>query len=126
MEKRLRGRTARVIQMETQKEALTAQEQCSSEVGDALERAFEELDSAFESVNLDFAETVKLAASKHAMSGEQIEKALADFGGNEGDISIGPCRRLPGMSVIDVLRTAYDDVLGEDEADRIYKCIDTV
>ena len=82
--------------METQKEALTAQDQFASEVGDALERAFEELGSTFEGVNRDFAREVKIAASKHAMSGEQIEKVLADFGGNEGNISIGPGRRLPG------------------------------
>ena len=49
---------------------------------------------------------------------------LADFGGNEGNISTGPGRRLPGMSVIDVLLSAYETVLGEDEADRIYKCIE--
>ena len=111
--------------METQKEALTTQEQFASDVGDALERAFEELDSTFEGVNRDFAREVKIAASKHAMSGEQIEKVLGDFGGNEGNISTGPGRRLPGpMNIIDVLLSAYETVLGEDEAKRIYKCIE--
>jgi hypothetical protein len=106
----------------TQKEELTAQQQFGFEVAEAITHACEELDSTCEGVNRDFAEEVTLAASGYAMNREQVEKVLADFGGNEAGISIGPGRRLPGpITVIDVLRSAYEIVLGEDEANRIYK-----
>jgi hypothetical protein len=112
-----------VIKVETQKDTITAQEQFAFEVGEALGHACEELESTCESVNRAFAKEVNLAASKHAMSREQVEKVLADFGGNEADISIGRGWSLAGsMNVIDVLRSAFETVLGEDKATRIYKC----
>jgi hypothetical protein len=97
MEERLRGRSARVIKVETQKDTITAQEQFAFEVGEALSPACEELESACEGVNRDFAQEVDLAASKLAMSRQQVEKVLADFGGNEADISIGRGWSLPGV-----------------------------
>jgi hypothetical protein len=112
--------------MDTQKEALTAQQQFTLDVGEALALALEELEPTCEGVNSDFAREVKLAASKHGMSRVQVEKLFADFGGNEADISIGRGWSLSGsMNVIDVLRSAYETVLGEDKANRICKCIET-
>jgi hypothetical protein len=117
MEERLRSRSARVIKVETQNDTITAQEQFAFEVGEALDRACEELESTCEGVNRDFAKEVNLAANKHAMSRQQVAEVLADFGGNEADISIGRGWSLPGsMNVIDVLRSAYETVLGEDKA----------
>jgi len=125
MEERLRGRSGRMIQVETQKEKLTAQHQFTFEVGEALNRTCEELESTCEGVNRDFAREVKLAASKHGMSGEQVGTVLVNLGRNTADISTGPGRRLPGsITVIDVLLFAYETVLDEDEANRIYKCIE--
>ena len=60
---------------------------------------------------------MKLAASKHGMSRVQVEKLLADFGRNSADIATGPGLRLPSLSVIDVLLSAYETVLGQDKAD---------
>lgn len=111
--------------MEKQKETIMAQDQFASEVGDALDCACEKVESACRGVNRDFAREAKLAAGKHGMSREQIGKVLADFGRNTADISTGPGQCLPrSITVIDVLLSTYETVLGEDEANQIYKCIE--
>lgn len=103
-----------MTKVDEQKKVLTVQEHFDSEVGDALERAFEELDLIFETVNLVFARDVKFAASKHGMSLEQIEASLSNYAQNDGHISIGPGKKLPGaIAVLDVLRYAYESLLGE-------------
>jgi hypothetical protein len=112
-----------MIQVETQKETNTAQALFISEVGAALDRACEEIDSTCEGVNRDFAQEVILAASKYGMNIEEVGKVLADFGRNEADIATGPGLRLPSLDVIDVLRSAYETLLGEDKTNQIYKCI---
>jgi hypothetical protein len=113
-----------VIGMKTGNETRTAQEQFTFEVCDALNRACEGLDSTCEGVNRDFAREVKLDASMYGMSRCQLGKALADFERNEADIATGPSLRLPPLNVIDVLLSAYETVLGADEACRIRKCIE--
>ena len=108
-----------MIKAETQKDSITPGQQFAFEVGEALGRACEELESTCEGVNPDFAKEVNIAASNHAMSRQQVAKVVADFGGNEADISLGRGWSLPGsMNVIDVLRSAYETVLGEDKANQ--------
>jgi len=63
-----------VIQVEPQKEALTPQELFSIEVDAAINRAMNQLEETFDSVNLDFENEVTLSASKHAMSGGKSRK----------------------------------------------------
>ena len=93
-------------QVKTQKEPRTAQDQFISEVGEAVDRACEEMDSTCEGVNRDFAREVKLTASKYGVSIKEVGKVLADFGRNEADIATGPGLRLPSLDVVDVLLSA--------------------
>ena len=109
--------------MEIQKETWTAQEKFTFEVGEALNHALEELQYTLETVNIDFAAEIKLAAKKYGLSKEQIERELADVGGGDADISIGP-GLLGSMAVVELLHPAYCDVLGKDTACRIYKGIE--
>ena len=109
--------------MEPKDETRTALEEFTCQVGDALNRTSEDLDSACWHANMEFALEVKRAASKHAMNSEQIDKVLADFAGNEADIATGPGRRLPKLTIIDVLLSAYESVIGEEKANRIYECV---
>jgi hypothetical protein len=113
-----------VIQVETHNETNTAQALFISEVGEALDRACVELESTCEGVNRDFAQEVEEAARKYGMGREQVGKVLTDFGRNSADIATGPGLRLPSLNVIDVLLSAYETVLGEEEAHRIRACIE--
>jgi hypothetical protein len=101
--------------METQKDTITAQDLFSFEVNPAINRAMNQLEETFDSVNLDFEDEITLTARKHAMSHEQIEKVLADRAGKWTEIFHGT------RNVVDALQTAYCDVLGEENASRIFK-----
>jgi len=110
-------------QVKTQKEPSSAQGKFIFDVGDAFNRACEELESTCEGVNRDFAQEVKEAACKYGMDREQVGKVLTDFGRNSADIATGPGLRLPSLNVIDVRLSAYETILDEEEAHRIRKFI---
>jgi hypothetical protein len=104
------------------RETLTAQEQFASEVGEAIIRVLERVEFECETANLDFARDVKLAAAKHAMDPQQIKEVLTCFGSNTVGISIGPDRWLPGsLNVMEALFSAYESLLGENEAEELHK-----
>jgi len=110
-----------VIEVEKQKATLTSQEQFESEVDKAVDCALGGMSFACETINNLFAEEVKLSAEKHGIGAEQIESVLGEFAGNKTGIWIGIIRSLPeSLTVIDALFSAYDDLIGEDAADRVY------
>src|SRR5258706_12312201 len=114
-------RTARVIEVEKQKATLTSQEQFESEVDKAVDAGLGGMSFGCETINNLFAEEVKLSAEKHGIGAEQIESVLGEFAGNKTGIWIGIIRSLPeSLTVIDALFSAYDDLIGEDAADRVY------
>jgi hypothetical protein len=103
----------------------THEEQFSFEVRDALGKAFEKLESEITAMNLDFADDVRLSAREHGMSREQIDRVLVGFAVNDTDISAYLANEdtniLLGLkNVVDAFRAAYDLLLGEGSADRIF------
>lgn len=103
----------------------TPEEQFNSAVGNALENAFEELESEITGINLEFADNVRLAAGEHGMGREQIYRVLAGFAGNNTDIGVylpdAGINTPQGLrNVIDAFRAAYTLLLGEGAADRLF------
>jgi hypothetical protein len=110
--------------MEMRKETHTDEQQFTSEVGTAIDHVLEDVEFACETANLDFARAVGVAAMKQAMRPEQVKGVLTNFGEHTADISIGPGRQLPGsLSVVEMLFSAYDSLLGAHEANTIHKRI---